>query len=261
MYFKQETITPEVASEMLMKNYRNRRINKRRVAMLMNDMENGNWTESPQPISLDAEGNLLDGQHRLTAIKKLGIPVQMSVAYEVPKEAVIDRVLERASGDALYMRGMIDFEMSHKDVIAIVNKFLDNIDGCDVRTMPDSEKAAFINDHSDALRKTLEITGFSTTATFSKRAPVRAAILGAVINGVSSEKLSRFCEVLNTGFTDSPTESAAVVLRNFLIKNPAYGKAASDKALLFAEMSIRDFIAEVPRRNSYTKKAHVYVKI
>lgn len=261
MYFKQETITPEIAAALLEKNHHNRRINKRRVTMLMNDMESGNWTESPQPISLDADGNLLDGQHRLTAVTKLGIPVQMSVAYEVPKEAVIDRVLERASGDALYMRGMIDFEMSHKDIIAIVNKFLDNLDGCDVRTMPDSEKATFINDHTEELRKTMEITGFSTTATFSKRAPVRAAILGAVISGVSHEKLYRFCEVLNTGFTDSPMESAAVVLRNYLLKYPAHGKTASDKALIFAEMAIRDFVAQIPRRNSYTKKAHVYVKI
>lgn len=261
MYFKQETITPEIATEMLAKNFGNRRVNGKRVTMLAKDMESGNWTESPQPISFDPDGNLLDGQHRLTAIKKSGIPVQMSVAYEVPKEAVIDRVLERSPGDALYMRGMIGFDMSHKEVMAIVNRYLDNIDGCDSSTMPDSEKAAFINDHEGALKKTLEVTTFNSSYTLSKRASVRAAILGAIINSVDVEKIKAFCEVLNTGFMDNPNQSAAIVLRNYLLTFPTQGQGAANKAVICAEMAIRDFVSDIPRRNRYSKKAHVYVKM
>lgn len=261
MYFKQEMITPTVAAEMLTKNHGNRHLNNRRVTMLANDMRAGRWTESPQPIAFDAEGNLIDGQHRLEAVQRSGVPVLLSVAYDVPRESVIDRTLERRLGDALYMRGIISQEMAQSAVISTVNSYFSCIDGRDYFTISDAEKAEFINAHTEDIQKTIDVTGRSTTYTYSKRASVRAAILGAIIQGVDPAKLKDFCEVLNTGFMQNLGQSAAVVLRNYIMTHPAAGRASNTAATLVTEMAIHDFISEVPRKNKYTRKSHIYVKM
>lgn len=258
MYYEMKTITPEIAEEMLERNVRNRKPNRERIRMITNDIKEGKWTESPSPISFDSDGNLLDGQHRLMAIRQAGIPVITSIAYDVHKDAVIDKTLERSTGDSLYMRGLIKQEMAHKDVIAIVNRYLDNIEGVNAKSVSDNKKAEFINRYERELNETILITG-SSKLLLSRKAAVRTAIFSAVVAGVDTEKLREFCEVLNTGFMANPNQSAAVVLRNYLFDEPAYGWAASNRIVVFSEMAIKDFVSEIPRRNRYAKKGHVYI--
>lgn len=114
-------ITPDMAQAMLSNNPRNRRINEKRVSMLVHDIQNGQWTDSPTPISFNEKGELLDGQHRLMAILKSNRTMQMYVAYDVPDNTVFDKNIERKSGDALYMRGLIDKHLSGNRIIAVVD--------------------------------------------------------------------------------------------------------------------------------------------
>ena len=69
-----------------------------------------------------------------------------------------------------------------------------------------------------------------------------------------------FTESVNTGFVlgKGDSESAAIVLRNMLIKKPS--KRKSDTVMLsFATQSaISDYIAGVPRRKSYTSSSGCY---
>lgn len=80
MNFVQQVVTPEMAAEMLRHNVLNRRLNKTRVQTLISAIKNGTWTESPQPICFDKDGNLIDGQHRLEAIVRAEVPVVMTIA-------------------------------------------------------------------------------------------------------------------------------------------------------------------------------------
>lgn len=261
MYFKQQTITPEVARLMLSRNFRNRRINERRVQILTSDILKGNWTDTPQPIAVDSDGNLLDGQHRLTAVVKANMPVKMTVAYDVPKNAVIDRVLERSSGEALYMRNLISKPMSARDAQAVVNRYLSISKSAESKVMSDTDKVAFINQNEENILKAISLSrqGASRDA-LCKRAGIQTALFAALLNGVNEEELRRFTVAVNTGFMESAEQSAAIILRNYTIENPVTGESASKELCACAQMAIRDFVAKNPRRNKYRRKSHIYIK-
>lgn len=92
MITKIETITPEYAAEELKRQedriakgvYSQRRINDETVAKYVADMKAGFWLVNNQGIGFDVEGNLLDGRHRLWAIKLAGVPVDMLVVRGLP---------------------------------------------------------------------------------------------------------------------------------------------------------------------------------
>ena len=68
-----EIITPEKAKEILKKNGKNRSISWSTVNAYARDMSKGYWTEGVGVgISIDENGILRDGQHRLEAIVKSG---------------------------------------------------------------------------------------------------------------------------------------------------------------------------------------------
>ncbi|WP_157509211.1 hypothetical protein [Luteipulveratus halotolerans] len=75
-----ETITPERATELLANNPHNRPLVASRVAALVHALESGQWRLTHQGIALAADGALLDGQHRLTAIVRTGVTVELQVS-------------------------------------------------------------------------------------------------------------------------------------------------------------------------------------
>jgi len=100
-----ETITPEYASEVLrLQNGRNRTIREYRVVNLAFAMENGQWkTESNDAICFDTNGQLINGQHRLSAVVLTGKPIEMLVGRNLPSESfsVIDTGAKRTGADFL----------------------------------------------------------------------------------------------------------------------------------------------------------------
>jgi len=114
-------VTPEWAREILEKHekdiadgkFRQRPINDRTVKRYAVDMKSGNWGLTGQGISFDEEKNLLDGQHRLFAVVMAGIPVQMLVTWDLPKENdkvktinLFDLGRARSAGSQLKMDGV-----------------------------------------------------------------------------------------------------------------------------------------------------------
>lgn len=88
-------ITPEQAGAWMITHnerttsgkFRQRNLSINSIEKYASDMKAGNWVLCPQPIVFDVEDNLLDGQHRLEAIKKANIPIKMMVSTGWPKEA------------------------------------------------------------------------------------------------------------------------------------------------------------------------------
>jgi hypothetical protein len=64
---KVQNVTPIVASEILNRNDKNRKIAAGIVKKYVRDMQGGNWALNGQTIKIGRSGRLLDGQHRLTA--------------------------------------------------------------------------------------------------------------------------------------------------------------------------------------------------
>ena len=55
------------AQRWLSNNTTNRPLRAKAVAALMGDMENGRWSFTGEPVQISRTGQLLNGQHRLTA--------------------------------------------------------------------------------------------------------------------------------------------------------------------------------------------------
>lgn len=96
-------ITPEQAAKMLERNVRNRNISKRRVVFYAEEIKKGNWMLNGESIRFNDKNQLIDGQHRLSAIIKANVSVEMIVITGLNPEVFknIDTGRNRNGGDAL----------------------------------------------------------------------------------------------------------------------------------------------------------------
>jgi hypothetical protein len=97
-----ELVTPEYAKIVLSdRNTQNRPLRPSWVNSLSSAIKRGEWQLTHQGIAFDTEGILIDGQHRLAAIAKSGMPVKMFVTRGVDSGAfkAIDMHAKRTIGD------------------------------------------------------------------------------------------------------------------------------------------------------------------
>ena len=106
-------VTPEMAEKWLSSNADNQRqLKKARVEKYAKEMLDGMWLYNGESIVISESGRLLDGQHRLSAVIKAGIPVEMAVIDDVPDEQDgIDTFTtinseNRSNADVLYIEGI-----------------------------------------------------------------------------------------------------------------------------------------------------------
>jgi hypothetical protein len=103
--FEVVTITPEMAARWLEKNTaNNRNVNGPTVDVYARDMRAGRWQLTPQGVAFNRTGELVDGQHRLHAIIKAGVAVEMVVAtgFLVEYDSPLDQGRVRSFGAILH---------------------------------------------------------------------------------------------------------------------------------------------------------------
>lgn len=89
-------VTPAKAKEFIESNVHNRRIRQKTLLRYSTDMKAGRWKEDTfELIKISPSGRILDGQHRLHAIVKSNVSLNLHVAFGVP-ENVFD-VLDSGS--------------------------------------------------------------------------------------------------------------------------------------------------------------------
>lgn len=117
-----ESITPELAKKYLSLNKGNRNLTNKRVNFYVNQMKKGNWKLSPQGIAFDKSGNLLDGQHRLSAVVKSGITIDFVVSRGFDRDVfkVLDTGKIRSAGDVFSIEGI----KNYTNTAAGVNKYM-----------------------------------------------------------------------------------------------------------------------------------------
>jgi len=81
-------VTPEIAEAWLGKNTANRNINRQNIDKYARDMKAGKWRLNGETVIFADNGRLLDGQNRMHAIIKAGVPVQMLVVGNIPSDAM-----------------------------------------------------------------------------------------------------------------------------------------------------------------------------
>lgn len=252
-----EEITPQMAEEYLSHNMVNRTINRNRVIAYSNDMKTGEWQLNGESIKFDDSGNMVDGQHRLSAIIRANVSVKTFVLRGVESGiSLYDRGRNRSVTDTLIISGM-NKALADKSVVAI-SKIYYRIYG--ISNTSDAQVRRFIEKYQDSLMTVYEISrGKTGKRSGSTRINVRsgnmlAPVFFALECGVPSETLNRFLEVVKTGFYESSGESAAIVCRNDIIAGMITmrgGDSARTKACYQIEKAISDFVEKYPRKVSY----------
>ena len=105
-----EMITPERAEQLLALNTINRGISGSVVDKYARDMRAGRWRLNGQTIKLTTSGQLLDGQHRLEAVKKARRAFPAIVVEGVPESCLgsLDVGHKRSLGEILRDRGEVN---------------------------------------------------------------------------------------------------------------------------------------------------------
>lgn len=102
------TVTPEWAYTVLEhRNGKNRPIRRHKVDQLVDALKRGEYRFNSSGIAFDSGGELLDGQHRLTAVVESGVSIPVLVVSGLTPETqdVMDTGAARILSDQLHIRG------------------------------------------------------------------------------------------------------------------------------------------------------------
>ena len=100
-------ITPARAQAMLERNKLNRPLRHRLVKAYASDIAAGKWQMNGETIKISVDGDLLDGQHRLSAVIDANTPVRMLVIGGLPRDSfhTIDTGMRRSTAQLLAISG------------------------------------------------------------------------------------------------------------------------------------------------------------
>lgn len=259
-----EIIDAEVARKYLEKNICNRPLRPTRVQQYVRDIIEGRWPLTHQGIAFDINGNLTDGQHRLTAIVEasavMRVALRMQVTRGLPLESkgVIDTMAIRNGGDAIsfdesWRQELASACIEGSKVSGITRAMVNGINYNGFSSISNSRIVAYASKYKEAILFTAKC--FPKNRERITVAPVKGVVARAYIARPNDrEKIKRFAEILFTGMPKDESEEAAVTLRNWLMENPkdreCYGKA--EKALLY-------FIEGRPMEKLYTTQVELFL--
>lgn len=246
------TITPEQAAVWLERNPNNRNVMGSTVTRYAKDMAAGLWELSPQGISFYEGGDLADGQHRLLAIIKAGMPVQMMVTFDVPRNNVVfDRGRIRSQANVLKLAGL-PASVANTGAVGLIN-FLSLMAANRGNKTEDTTVVRFARDFTPQLAFCVACSSRGHSGEVGRKASVASAVFCAMLYGVPMETLDNFMRCVNSGFIDNATESAAIVVRNLLLSDISKSQNIPDRRrVFFATLNgIEDYAAKNPRKMQY----------
>jgi hypothetical protein len=116
LQYEEVDVTPEVATEWLASMGVNRKLSLSNAEAIALAMTEGNWHNDGTPIRFNENGQMIDGQHRCTAIVETGKTQRLFVVRNVPQEAMttLDTGKTRSRSDVLSI-----FDPTVRDVHAL----------------------------------------------------------------------------------------------------------------------------------------------
>lgn len=198
-----EVITPAIAKEYLKLNKaNNRKMSIKVVEGYAQDMKSGRWELTHQGIAFNEKGELIDGQHRLSAIVMANVPVVMNVTRGVPaSEAgfyVIDRERNR---NVKQLIEMSDRVMPHvcadSDAVSIVIRFV-RMTGAKINTNNPDRVVEYIIKHEESIKTILSCCGNSHKKGCRIPKTIAAVMLLALYRGERPMDLAAFAKTYTT---------------------------------------------------------------
>jgi hypothetical protein len=234
-----ERIGPDEAREYLQRNTKNRKLNERHFKRLSDVMVAGDWWMNGETIIVGADGTLLNGQHRLTAIVAAGVAVDVLVVRGIDEEAfrTLDGGRTRTTGEVLG----IDGEKNANNVAAAVQALVSFVDtgGVVEGTTYRARKATPML----TARVLAEYPQIRESVNAMKRNTLfrnqHSYVMHMLFSLVSERVADEFACVLADGHHD--IGRPFVVLRESLVRQPM----RSDLRRAYAAKAIKAFNAEV----------------
>lgn len=231
MIVQKETITPDIAKEYLSHNIINRPLRSKVVESLMRDMKNGNFVLTHQGIAFDSNGNLIDGQHRLTACALANVPFETLVARDVNEEAIthLDKGNKRTFTDALYFEESDPMLRSTVLISVIRNLVRHGYNGSLILT--DDEITALLDAFPTDMKNIYKVYCIKS---YKSRAGYGAAGLAALMCGEPVDGVDKFLRCLLAGDArdcEAYNISAALALAHQMDKSIGGTRRATETAL------------------------------
>lgn len=222
MHIRIETVTPDKATAWINQNKSNRKLRDGVVEKYADDMKRGRWTNCPEPISFYADGDLADGQHRLWAIVESQTEQIFPVARGLSREdgLNINTGMARTLVDAGRISGR-DPNLSNT-LISTARAIAEGSPAGSAKS--NAARLVMVEDHREAASWAVSN---GPKAKYLRNALVLAAIGRAWYHEADTDRLKRFCDVLNTGLCEGEAEHAAVVLRNYLLQRASASSSAA----------------------------------
>lgn len=249
-------VSPEVAERLLTYNTNNRKLKQKAVAEYAYKMANGLWnSNSLDPIVITKDGVLENGQHRLKAVIKSGKTIEMYVITgAVSAAGTYDMNVPRTMTDTLVIRGKANKNVTSNDVQAVV-RFVFELLSLPRKTPELVEKYCDVYD--DKLYSASRIITTGAKNPICRKSGVRTACYIALRKGIEEDKLCDFFRVVNTGFSEKPEDSTAVLLRNYLLTRDKVKVATAAtysfirELYIITEFALRDYINKKARKRAY----------
>lgn len=207
------TITPQMARELLRRNHKNRNIYEPTVDDYSRDIKKNRFLINGEAIKLAVNGDILDGQHRLLAVKKADVPLRTFVVVGLPPETqdTMDSGRKRTVGDTLTLRG----EANAYTLAAVLRRawLWERGDYKLVgRTAPTKAECADLLEAHPEIRRSAEIAQ-RVRGTFRH---IPTSVLGLchyLFNAIDSDEAAWFFQRLADG-AELPANHPVLVLRN-----------------------------------------------
>lgn len=261
MEAKVQVITPELAKQYLSKNTNNyRSMSNSVVNAYATDMKTGNWKFNGDSIKFNKSGMLVDGQHRLAAIVKAGIPIQMMVITEIEDNIVTFDIGKNRTANQIAKAENLPIGVTNNATISAVSMLLT----WDRKsTAPKQKIIEILSEDPEIWANAYYACAKGATVAICRKAPIVLASYCLIKQNNSYADICSFFEVVNSGFQIYGVEcSPAIVLRNYILSEK-YKKefyTINGRSLLFSATlsAFRDFKAGSQRRKSYfLDPAHV----
>lgn len=253
-----EFISPEMASNLLETNNNNRKLSQGTVQAYVQDILAGNWDESVGvAISIDENGVLRDGQHRLTAIVESGIGINTWVCRGVSADGIYDNNRKRSNSDQIsIMREDFDNVYKSTRYISVARAIIvHNSSGGERRAVTPKEIIDFTEKHKEDLDGFFLNIPQSSVAKISI-AVVHLALFMAYMSGVDINEILDFYDILSTGMSSKPEEFPIIAYRNYLKESSCVTTTISEIAR--CQFALKKYISGSCTKRTMAPKELIY---
>lgn len=248
-------IDKPMAENILEHNLNVRSINQNGVKEYEQEMKSGLWRVNGEPIIIDDNGKLRNGQHRLNAVVRSSVGIWTLIVYDVPADQcdIYDVQMKRTlkqmhGGDATSSALTLAARLAC---------------GIGVQKIASGLALQYYNAHSETLEKSVKLTRYASKKPIGNKTGCQIATYIWVKKGQYEEMLEKFFKILNSGINiDGYESSAPLVLRRQLSQLSKSNMSNSTYMSVIADITysaIKDFISGNARTKNY-KVDNKYLK-